>query len=222
MGIGCFTIYIIVTLLFIIPLLFARMITGAFVTLGFTPDQAFFLLAASLFGAFINIPVKIWPGTQHVVTDRRFLFPHLYRFVMPRERILAVNVGGAVIPGAVSLWEIYRMLTEFNPYVFKVFMIVAAVNTAVCYVIARPVENKGIALPAFIPPLIVSFLSLVLAAPVAPLVAFPAGVLGVLVGADLMHLKDIKRLVAPMGSIGGAGTFDGIFLCGILSVFLTG
>jgi uncharacterized membrane protein len=32
--------------------------------------------------------------------------------------------------------------------------------------------------------------------------------------------KSIARLQAPMLSIGGAGTFDGIFLTGILAVLL--
>ena len=51
-------------------------------------------------------------------------------------------------------------------------------------------------------------------------VAFVAGVLGPLVGADLMLLKDITRVSAGMLSIGGAGTFDGIVLSGMLAALL--
>jgi uncharacterized membrane protein len=44
--------------------------------------------------------------------------------------------------------------------------------------------------------------------------------LGTLIGADLMNLGHLHGLAAPVASIGGAGTFDGIFLTGILAVLL--
>jgi uncharacterized membrane protein len=47
--------------------------------------------------------------------------------------------------------------------------------------------------------------------------------LGTLLGADILHLantRTLNRLRSPMLSIGGAGTFDGIFLTGILAVLL--
>jgi uncharacterized membrane protein len=44
--------------------------------------------------------------------------------------------------------------------------------------------------------------------------------LGTLIGADLMNLGSIQGLHAPVLSIGGAGTFDGVFLTGILAVLL--
>jgi len=47
-----------------------------------------------------------------------------------------------------------------------------------------------------------------------------AGTLGTLIGADLTNLRDIPSLGAPVASIGGAGTFDGVFLSGIIAVLL--
>jgi uncharacterized membrane protein len=44
--------------------------------------------------------------------------------------------------------------------------------------------------------------------------------MGTLLGADVLHFGDIRGLGAPMASIGGAGTFDGIFVTGILAVLL--
>jgi uncharacterized membrane protein len=55
----------------------------------------------------------------------------------------------------------------------------------------------------------------------APPVAFVAGVLGPLIGADLLHLDDIASLGTGMASIGGAGTFDGIVISGLAAVLLT-
>ncbi|HEV2170401.1 MAG TPA: DUF1614 domain-containing protein, partial [Candidatus Binatus sp.] len=51
-------------------------------------------------------------------------------------------------------------------------------------------------------------------------VAYISGVLGTLVGADLLNLRNLTDLGAPVASIGGAGTFDGIFMTGIVAVLL--
>ncbi|MGO9443606.1 MAG: DUF1614 domain-containing protein, partial [Thiobacillaceae bacterium] len=51
----------------------------------------------------------------------------------------------------------------------------------------------------------------------APL-AYISGSLGTLIGADLLNLGKIQGLGAPIASIGGAGTFHGIFLTGQLAV----
>ena len=53
----------------------------------------------------------------------------------------------------------------------------------------------------------------------APL-AYIGGSLGTLIGADLLNLGNIRGLGAPVASIGGAGTFDGIFLIGIVAVLI--
>jgi uncharacterized membrane protein len=56
----------------------------------------------------------------------------------------------------------------------------------------------------------------------APALAYISGTLGTLIGADLLNLAKIQGLGAPIASIGGAGTFDGIFTTGILAVLLAG
>jgi len=45
-------------------------------------------------------------------------------------------------------------------------------------------------------------------------------VVGAIIGADLLNLHVIPELGAPVASIGGAGTFDGVFLSGIMAVLL--
>ena len=54
----------------------------------------------------------------------------------------------------------------------------------------------------------------------ADAIAYISGVMGTLIGADLMNLGRLSELGAPVASIGGAGTFDGIFLTGIVAVLL--
>ncbi|UCF95656.1 MAG: DUF1614 domain-containing protein [Desulfobacterales bacterium] len=41
-----------------------------------------------------------------------------------------------------------------------------------------------------------------------------------MIGADLLNLDALQGLGAPVASIGGAGTYDGIFLTGIVAVLL--
>jgi uncharacterized membrane protein len=91
---------------------------------------------------------------------------------------------------------------------------------ALCHQLASPVPGLGIALPVFVPAIasatVASLLSLRRAAPLA----YIGGSLGTLVGADLLNLGRVQGLGAPLVSIGGAGTFDGIFLTGVLAVLI--
>ena len=74
----------------------------------------------------------------------------------------------------------------------------------------------------FIPPIAAAVSALILS-PAHPLtIAYVSGVLGTLIGADLLNLRKIPKLGAPVASIGGAGTFDGVFLTGIIAVLLAG
>jgi uncharacterized membrane protein len=59
-----------------------------------------------------------------------------------------------------------------------------------------------------------------LAPDAAPPVAFIIGVIGPLVGADLLHLRDLEVGEIGIVSVGGAGTFDGIVLSGIVAAYL--
>jgi uncharacterized membrane protein len=88
------------------------------------------------------------------------------------------------------------------------------------HLIAQPVKGVGIAVPTYIPPLIAAAVGVFLSRQYAPPLAYISGSLGTLVGADLLNLGKIQGLGAPVASIGGAGTFDGIFLTRILAVFL--
>jgi uncharacterized membrane protein len=86
---------------------------------------------------------------------------------------------------------------------------------------ARPIRGMGIATPIFVPPIVAALAGLLLgggghAAPIA----YISGVLGTLIGADLANIGKLGDLGAPVASIGGAGTFDGIFLTGIVAVLL--
>jgi uncharacterized membrane protein len=128
--------------------------------------------------------------------------------------IIAVNVGGAVIPTIMSLY----LLLRYNVWIQGA--IATAIVAAVCYALSNPVPGVGIAIPIFVPVLATAIVSFLLSREHAARLAYIAGSLGTLIGADLLNLGRIRGLGAPIASIGGAGTFDGIFLIGILAVLL--
>lgn len=205
-------------LFFVFALVQFGIFTLAFSRLGIPPEYLFSLLFLCIVGSMINIPLRkipvdADPEEWEMVSffGIRFRPP---RWSRPREMVLAVNVGGAIIPTLLSL---YLLTQAVNP----IRMLLAlCVVTIVVYRIARPVPGVGIATPMFIPPLVAALAALLLNYPWASPTAYVAGTLGTLIGADLLHLDKLKHLNAPVASIGGAGTFDGIFLTGILAVLL--
>ena len=104
-----------------------------------------------------------------------------------------MNVGGCLIPVGLVVYEIIQLAT-FNPPALFAVAVGCVVNSLVCYFIARPVTGIGIVMPGVISPIIAASVALLLAPDVAAPVAFAIGVIGPLVGADLMHLKDIEAL----------------------------
>ncbi len=88
---------------------------------------------------------------------------------------------------------------------------------------AHVVPGVGVTLPIFIPPFAAAFISVILTfrkRRYAPTLAYVSGTLGTLIGADLLNLPRIAEAGAKVASIGGAGTFDGIYLTGIIAALL--
>ena len=124
-------------------------------------------------------------------------------------------MGGAVIPTIVSLY-----LLQSHPEQLFHALVGVAFTAIVVHLVARKVPGLGITTPAFVPPIVAALSAFLLAPSFPSVVAYVAGTLGTLIGADLTNLKDIPDLGAPVASIGGAGTFDGVFLSGIIAVLL--
>ncbi len=185
--------------------------------IGLSPAAAMILLLASLAGSYLNIPVAELPERQ-IVTGHVISFFGM-EYVVPMVRdwpgtVIAVNVGGAIIPGLLSLYLFVRHQLWLRA------PIAIAVVAGVCHWLAEPVPGLGIALPVFVPPLSAAAVALILSPRKAPAIAYIGGSVGCLVGADLLNLDRVQGLGAPVASIGGAGTFDGIFLTGVLAVLL--
>ena len=76
-------------------------------------------------------------------------------------------------------------------------------------------------MPVWISPLISAGLAFLLARDNPAPVAYISGVVGTLIGADLLNWPNFKKLGSHLVSIGGAGVFDGIFLSGMVAALIT-
>jgi uncharacterized membrane protein len=211
-----------VILIFIVlVLIFADVIRITFEAAGFTPLTIALTLFACLIGSSINIPLYKIEATVPIVRDEYVRWLGItYR--IPQKSYgeastqVAVNVGGALIPTSLSVF----LLSISSVSIVISSLISVLIVTVVTYSIARPVKGVGILTPVFISPLVAA-VSAILLSPAHPvIVAYVGGTLGTLIGADLLNLGKVPNLGAPIMSIGGAGTFDGVFLTGIIAALV--
>ena len=186
--------------------------------LGLSPDSAILLLISTLLGSLINIRLFTMDSSFEDLPENfqvpRSLFNPIP--VLKGKIIIALNVGGALIPVCFSLYliSIYSVTPlQFIPAI----TIVASIS----YFFSRPIKGLGIGIPIFIAPVTAALTAITIAPAHSAPLAYICGTLGVLIGADLFRLKDIKHIGAPIAAIGGAGTFDGIFFTGIIAVLLS-
>jgi len=185
--------------------------------LGLSPQAGFTLLFGSLIGSAINLPLFRMDAERGNLPDA----VNYTGLLRPRPRnftgttLIAVNLGGCIIP---VLFSFYLMQQE--PALLLPSLLGIAVVALVSFHVSRPLPGLGIGMPILIAPLSAALVALLLDPGHAPAMAYISGTLGVLIGADLLHLNVVPKLGAPVAAIGGAGTFDGIFLTGIVAVLL--
>jgi uncharacterized membrane protein len=203
----------------VIVLIQVGVLRYVYMSLGLSSGAAMLLLFGSLIGSYFNIPLTYLPE-QHVLSGQVVDFFGV-QYVVPvvvnwPGTLLAVNIGGAVLPTVMSLY----LVIKYNLWI-KGALAVAGV-AFVCHWLAYPVPGIGIAEPMFVPTIAAAVVALLLSRQDAARLAYVGGCLGALIGADLLNLDKVQGLGAPVASIGGAGTFDGVFLTGILAVLLAG
>ncbi len=217
-----FSVIIFIILVLLLPVLMILVSVGAigvaFQKLGLSSGTglAFFLL--SLIGSAINIPiqektVEAPPENPEVSNLHNFFFGVKPQFM--QKQVLAINLGGCILPVMLCLYLLPRV-----PILPTVAC--TAIMIIVSRLLARPTPGIGIAIPAFIPPIVSAILALLFVGHhSAAGVAYISGVLGVLIGADLLNIRAIQKYGRGIMSIGGAGVFDGIYLVGIIAVLIT-
>jgi len=184
-------VLLLLLLALLIVLIEVRILAYAYRKIGVHPRYVFAVMLLSLLGSYVNIPLYTVNRT-----------------------VVALNVGGALIPILVSLYLLVRT------GMYRRMLVGVAVVAVVVHSLAQIVPGVGIAVPMLLPPLVAAAVALILAFRRAPPVAYVSGSMGTLIGADLLNLGKISRVGAPVVSIGGAGTFDGVFLTGIIAGLL--
>ena len=185
--------------------------------LGLSRRAALLVLFAALLGSSINLPVAQLPAQR--IVERNIVDFFGMRYVVPQvvERgstVIAINVGGAIIPALLAL----RLLLQHG--VSRRLLLAMGLVAVLMYSLAQPVPGVGIAIPPLLPSVATAVIAYLVDRRAAPRTAFIAGTLGTLLGADVCHLGAVRDLGAPLVSIGGAGTFDGVFMIGVVAVVL--
>jgi len=218
-------LFILALFMFLIFIFFSGVVLVAFEKLGLPADLAFTLFVFALVGSFINIPVAEETAYEPILTLREVRFFGI-SYPIPsvewaeRKTVIAVNVGGALLPASVAVYELLRIAYLGEVSLFFNTLLAVLISALFSNAVARPVKGLGIAMPMLAPPLMAVLMGWLLGDGNPNLVAYVSGTLGVLMGADLMNWDKLKKLGAPVVSIGGAGTFDGVFLAGIIAVIL--
>lgn len=191
----------------------------AYDMLGMPVKYFYLLLLGSLIGSYVNIPL-VTMASEHIVAghvESYFGMEYVVPDVVDRTRtVIAINVGGALIPLLGSLYLIIKHR------IYLPALLAIAIVAVACHFMAKPVHGMGIALPVFAPTIITTGAALLISRKYAAPLAYIAGSMGTLIGADLMNFGVVRSLGTPVASIGGAGTFDGIFLTSVLAVVLAG
>lgn len=210
-------VFFIVTMFFV-AMIQIHLFEIAFAKLGLTPETTMLLLIGTLIGSGINLPIFEMHTKQSghaVMSPEQKLVWELFQPAREGKIVVAVNLGGCIIPVGLCLYFISLQLIA--PLTL---LLALAVTVAISYQFSRVIPGLGVGMPVFLAPLASALVALLLDPEHAAHLAYISGVLGVLIGADILRLKNISELGAPVASIGGAGTFDGIFITGIIAALL--
>jgi uncharacterized membrane protein len=150
--------------IFVIVLIL-RSVRYAYESLGVSSGAAMFLLFATLVGSIFNIPVAELPPERIVSHEVFHFFGMRYRVPVVTHwagTVIAVNVGGAVIPTLMSVY----LLIKRDLWVKG--LIATAVVALVIHWMADPVPGLGIAVPVFMPALVTAAVALLVVAQGCP------------------------------------------------------
>jgi uncharacterized membrane protein len=223
--------FVILLLILAIPIifiyLFLRLSETAFEQVGFDHWHASLAVFGSVLGSLFDIPLHAGPISSYpgwyvslasaIGLDFAAAFHPFY---------LTVNLGGCLIPLAVSLDLLRRGQASISKAILGIVVV-----AGITYYFAIPIANEGIVLPFWLSPSLAAICGLVLGRGYnkAPALAYISGSMGTLLGADIFNLitPGVLPALSPIGyhavrplvlSVGGAGVFDGIFLTGVLAV----
>src|SRR5262249_50240733 len=133
-------------LVFVVEL---RILGYAYRKIGVPPRYMFIVMLLSLLGSHVNIPLYAMRDERLVGSQEARVFGRTYfapPVVAEGTSIVAINVGGALLPILVSLYLFVRSNMRGR-------MLIGVVAVAgVVHALAQIVPGVGIAVPMFLPP----------------------------------------------------------------------
>lgn len=130
------------------------------------------------------------------------------------ETVVALNVGGVLIPLGLSLYELFHASVG-SPQL----LIFAIYAVGVAQIVRRPPTSGAMVIPVIlVAPVVALLLGWTLGAEHRAAFTYISGFAGILAGADLMDLSDLRNIGKPEIVIGGDATFDSIFLNQLFSL----
>jgi uncharacterized membrane protein len=207
----------------VVPLLFLGLVGAAFTRLGFSWIAALAVVLLMLSGSLVNIP--LYRIKRDMIRVDAAALPFAGEgnpFAPPPvwETTVSLNLGGALIPLAVSVYLLSRATAVAGMGVLQPVAAGVAIVAVIAWMATRSVSGYGLRAPLFIPGLAALVCGLLLNGGTglsAGVTAFVAGTAGTLLGAGIARLPRIREMEIPEVSIGGAGMFGAIFLACILS-----
>ena len=187
---------------------------------------AFWILGTIL--SNINIPVyKLeYKGYQYV-RIRDHLFPaHPFRF--RQSGYIYINFGGFIMPLILTCYILSKFWTLFNPLMF---IVATLIMILICKAFSRYMRGGSVVINMFMIVFISYLLVQLLPNTINPVdsnmiagklaLGYCIATLGSLIGGDLLNLHNMKHDPYWKGrsSIGGAGTYDGIWCAGLFVMF---
>lgn len=178
----------------------SRTYRGMFERIGFTQKEIGLLIFGSLSATLFSIDIP---------------------FLVYGNYLLAFNVAGALIPTVLSVHLLRAK--RIHPVSWSLGILAVAV---VSFFLTRVQPRAGIVAEfpwMLIPPSMAAALALILysrKSPKAPAYAYATATLGSLIGADFFHLPQLFLAPGFVGSFGGAGIRDLVYIAGVLSLAL--
>jgi uncharacterized membrane protein len=208
---------------------------GGYLVVIFLPLFVFYIVYLILSRAFHEMGFSSWEAV--VIVFASFLlgsgladgaagirFSNISLFTYHTYWLVGINVGGALIPFLLSTYLIIKNKLQLRRVVVGIILI-----AVITYFVTYPDPEQGIVsvfpfwlLPIVCASLLSAFLAVKQERKAAPY-AYAIGTLGVLLGADLLHLFELLSFpihATTNAVIGGANVFDMVFITGVLAVFL--
>lgn len=211
-------IFFVLLLGIMMMLIQVELLSFAFAKLGLSPETGVMILLLSLLGSVVNLPVAKIKSYAPMQELPQPIYRGLLRIpVQPyrNETRIFINLGGCLIPTILSIYLFSNSTLSLSSVLLGITLI-----SIISYSFSRPIQGLGIGMPILVAPVSAAMVGLLISPEQSAALAYISGTLGVLIGADLLRMKDISRLGTPYASIGGAGTFDGIFITGIVAALL--